>query len=114
MKNLIIAAVLLFAFNIQAQTITAKCPCSDSLAHWDYTKQMVDNLETIENDKTSITLDWATNRVIYNGVIFRMDSFSCSAVEPSTTVSFLDLELTLKYNENSQYRGHFLKQLDED
>ena len=114
MKNLIIAAIMLAAFSTSAvaQTITAKCPCSDSLTHWEYKKFPQTNMEAIysPDGETVITLDWLKNEVTYNGDTYPMQSFGCSAIEPAETITFYGLELTLKYKDTGKYRGHILKE----
>jgi hypothetical protein len=116
MKNLklFIAFIIITAsLSAKAQTyIGIKCPeCKSNT--WTYTK--MGYYETIENQDTSITVDWKTLEVVHDGKPFTIKTFKISADEPKATIRYFNksfkYELIIWYDAQGRYKAHQLKEL---
>jgi hypothetical protein len=107
-KFLILATIFVATMNINAQTVTKKCPDCKELKKWSY--KTIGFTETLTNPDLNafVRIDWEAKKItIEDGTTYPLD-FRTNEKEQSQTYLYGDLKLKIFFDKKAEYIGHLV------
>jgi hypothetical protein len=111
-KVTIIAAFIVASININAQTVTKKCPDCPELTKWQYNS--VGFVETLKNPDLNafVRINWETKEITTeDGTTYPLD-FRTNERKQTQTYLYGGQKLIMFFNQKAEYIGHKVENQD--